>query len=92
MNYWTGMRSHLNGVAWQPRLLQNLFIPPQQKTEGVHSLSVFIVFYSILIPAAHAVSPPSTLQHAPVTKDAFGDARKYATAAISSAVPMRPAG
>ena len=92
MNFWTGMRSHLNGVAWQPRLLQNHFIPPQKKRRAFIRSPFFVFLILYAIPAAHAVSPPSTLQHAPVTKDAFGEARKYATAAISSAVPMRPTG
>src|SRR5574344_2119637 len=43
-------------------------------------------------PENQAVIPPSTLQAAPVTNEAAGEARKTMTAAASSAVPMRPKG
>ncbi len=36
--------------------------------------------------------PPSTIHTAPFTKEASSEARKAITLAISSAVPMRPAG
>src|SRR3972149_1236525 len=36
--------------------------------------------------------PPSTATQAPVTQDAFGESRKTATFATSSAVPNRPDG